>query len=64
MSHPWITQHGLLPLVSLHQLAAPPPCIEVTRSDCNTAIDRASIVSLMRARLKEKVVRAGECLYM
>lgn len=63
MEHPWVTDGGALKLVSLRALTAPPRVIEVTRQEAQNAIERTSLVSLIRARLKEKTLRPGEYLF-
>ncbi|KAI8467317.1 MAG: hypothetical protein J3K34DRAFT_523847 [Monoraphidium minutum] len=61
MAHPWVTDGGQL------QLSQPTGGsygeIEVTAQEQQGAIDRASLVSMIRARLKEKCFRAGEYLF-
>ncbi|KXZ49935.1 hypothetical protein GPECTOR_19g386 [Gonium pectorale] len=72
--HEWVTAGGSLPPVPcLHSLAvacnaggggeAPPPIIHVTHAEQVNAIDRSSLVSLIRARLKEKTCQPGEYLF-
>ncbi len=63
MEHPWVTDRGAAPLPSLRSLAAPPKVIEVSRNEAQAAIDRGSMVSMVRARLKEKTFAPGEVLY-
>ncbi|KAJ9518570.1 hypothetical protein QJQ45_018618 [Haematococcus lacustris] len=63
MQHPWITDQGRLPLPSLRSLLSPPKVIEVSRNEAQSAIDRSSLVNMLRARLKEKTFAAGEYLF-
>jgi len=63
MEHPWTTNYGCAPLVCLKALNAPPPSIEVTKKEAMDAIDRTSLVSMIRARLKEKMFVPGEYLF-
>jgi hypothetical protein len=75
MAHPWVTDSGQL---QLSQLGEPEGgeggegagrgapgygAIEVTAQEAQGAIDRASLVSMIRARLKEKVFRPAEYLF-
>lgn len=64
MSHPWVTDSGQLQLSQLSGGAAGGfGAIEVTAQEQQGAIDRASLVSMIRARLKEKTFRGGEYLF-
>ncbi len=63
MEHAWVTDRGAAPLPSLRSLAAPPKMIEVSRNEAQAAIDRGSVVSMIRARLKEKTFTPGEVLF-
>lgn len=65
MTHPWVTENGQL---QLSGLGAPGGgggygAIEVTAQEAQGAIDRASLVSMIRARLKEKTFRGSEYLF-
>eukprot|EP00879_Flechtneria_rotunda_P011490 GHRR01012003.1.p1 GENE.GHRR01012003.1~~GHRR01012003.1.p1 ORF type:complete len:620 (+),score=143.61 GHRR01012003.1:839-2698(+) len=61
MLHPWVTAGGRLSMPS----CADQGCglIEVTAQEQLGAIDRASVVSMIRARLKEKLFRSREYLF-
>lgn len=61
MCHPWVTDEGRAPLRSCADLGL--GSIEVTTQEQLGAIDRASVVSMIRARLKEKVFRSNEYLF-
>ncbi|GLC68350.1 hypothetical protein PLESTF_000681800 [Pleodorina starrii] len=68
--HEWVTAGGLLPPLqflnaqgSTAEGPAPPPVIHVTHAEQVNAIDRSSLVSLVRARLKEKTCQPGEYLF-
>lgn len=61
MYHPWVTDEGRAPLRSCADQGL--GSIEVTTQEQLGAIDRASVVSMIRARLKEKVFRSNEYLF-
>ncbi|GLI58969.1 hypothetical protein VaNZ11_000756 [Volvox africanus] len=69
--HEWVTAGDLLPPLQFLQSQgsagsggeAPPPVIHVTHAEQVNAIDRSSLVSLVRARLKEKACQPGEYLF-
>lgn len=61
MCHPWVTDEGRAPLRSCADLGL--GSIEVTTQEQLGAIDRASVVSMIRARLKEKVFRSNEYVF-
>lgn len=61
MCDPWVTDEGRAPLRSCADLGL--GSIEVTTQEQAVAIDRASVVSMIRARLKEKVFRSNEYLF-
>jgi hypothetical protein len=61
MSHPWVTDEGRVPLHSCADMGL--GLIEVTAQEQLGAIDRASVVSMIRARLKEKSFRSKEYLF-
>lgn len=61
MCHPWVTDEGRSPLRSCADLGL--GSIEVTAQEQLGAIDRASVVSMIRARLKEKVFRSNDYLF-
>lgn len=63
MSHPWTTEHGRSPLPCVKSLLIPPAQIEVSQNEQQSAIDRSSLVSMIRARLKEKQFLPGEYLF-
>jgi len=63
MQHPWTTEHCRSPLPCLKSLLQPPKVIEITRNEAQAAIDRSSLVSMIRARLKEKLFMPGEYLF-
>lgn len=61
MDHAWVTDNGR---VSVSGVAVnEPSIIEVTAQEQQGAIDRASLVSMIRARLKEKTFRPMEYLF-
>ena len=62
MAHPWVTDGGRLQLPRLGA-AGERAAIEVTAQEARGAIDCASLVSMVRARLKEKAFRPGEYLF-
>jgi hypothetical protein len=60
LSHPWVTEEGQLQLTG----GAPPfPAIEVSEAERRDAVDCGGAVSMVRARLKEKMFLAGEYLF-
>lgn len=61
MQHPWVTDGGRILLDAACESG--PGVIEVTAQEAQGAIDRGSLVSMVRARLKEKTFRAGEYLF-
>lgn len=61
MNHPWVTDEGRVPLHSCTEMGL--GLIEVTAQEQLGAIDRASVVSMIRARLKEKLFRSKEYLF-
>ncbi|WIA30403.1 hypothetical protein OEZ86_000488 [Tetradesmus obliquus] len=61
MCHPWVTDEGRVPLHSCADMGL--GLIEVTAQEQLGAIDRASVVSMIRARLKEKAFRSKEYLF-
>lgn len=61
MGHPWVTDEGRAPLRCCAEMGL--GSIEVTAQEQLGAIDRASVVSMIRARLKEKVFRSGEYVF-
>jgi hypothetical protein len=61
MCHPWVADEGRAPLRSCADLGL--GSIEVTTQEQLGAIDRASVVSMIRARLKEKVFRSNDYLF-
>lgn len=61
MVHPWVTDEGRVPLHSCSDMGL--GLIEVTAQEQLGAIDRASVVSMIRARLKEKLFRNKEYLF-
>ncbi|KAG2494526.1 hypothetical protein HYH03_007293 [Edaphochlamys debaryana] len=66
--HEWVTAGGALPPLPLlaaasSQGAARPAVIMVSHAEQANAIDRSSLVSLIRARLKEKTCAPGEYLF-
>lgn len=63
MSHPWTTEQSRSPLPCLKTMLAPPKVIEISRNEAQAAIDRSSLVSMIRARLKEKMFLPGEYLF-
>jgi hypothetical protein len=63
MSHDWTTERGEAPLPCLRSLLTPPKLVEVSRTEAQTAIARTNLVSLIRARLKEKMFTPGELLF-
>jgi hypothetical protein len=58
-----MTDYGTCPMLILGRMAAPPHVIEVSRLEALDAIDRSSLVNVIRARLKEKVFAPGELLF-
>ncbi|KAI8474002.1 MAG: kinase-like domain-containing protein [Monoraphidium minutum] len=62
MEHPWVTDGGQLQLSQLDD-GGSYGAIEVTAQEQQGAIDRASLVSMIRARLKEKTFHSGEYLF-
>jgi len=68
MGHAWVTDGGQLQLSTLGGTGDGEGrpvygVIEVTAQEQQGAIDRASLVSMIRARLKEKTFRSGEFLF-
>jgi hypothetical protein len=67
MNHAWVTDSGQLQLSTLGdedgEGGPSYGVIEVTAQEQQGAIDRASLVSMIRARLKEKTFRGGEYLF-
>jgi hypothetical protein len=61
MHHPWVTDDGRVPLYSAADMGL--GNIEVTAQEQQGAIDRGSVVSMIRARLKEKAFRHREYLF-
>lgn len=61
MSHPWVTDEGRVLLTSCTEMGL--GLIEVTAQEQLGAIDRGSVVSMIRARLKEKMFRSKEYLF-
>ncbi|KAF8069424.1 GRIK2 [Scenedesmus sp. PABB004] len=61
MAHPWVTDEGRVPLQACADMGL--GLIEVTAQEQLGAIDRASVVSMIRARLKEKAFRNREHLF-
>jgi hypothetical protein len=61
MCHPWVTDEGRVPMHACADSGL--GLIEVTAQEQQGAIDRGSVVSMIRARLKEKVFRSGEFLF-
>ncbi|KAF6252984.1 kinase-like domain-containing protein [Scenedesmus sp. NREL 46B-D3] len=61
MAHPWVTDEGRVPLHSCADMGL--GLIEVTAQEQLGAIDRASVVSMIRARLKEKSFLSKEYLF-
>lgn len=61
MAHPWVTDEGRVPLHSCADMGL--GLIEVTAQEQLGAIDRASVVSMIRARLKEKLFRNKDYLF-
>ncbi len=61
MTHPWVTDNGRISMEPT--CSSSPVAIQVTPQEAKGAIDRASLVSMIRARLKEKVFRPGEYLF-
>jgi hypothetical protein len=63
MAHPWVTDGGQLAMSQAGPVGGGAfGAIEVTEAERQRAIDRASMVSMIRARLKEKAFRPGEYL--
>jgi hypothetical protein len=64
MAHPWVTDGGQLHLSRPEGVEGGAyGAIEVTDQERRGAIDRASLVSMIRARLKEKTFRSNEYLF-
>lgn len=63
MSHPWTTGHGQFPLRALKSQLSPPEVIQASRLQAIEAIDRSPLVSMIRAKLKERTYQPGEYLY-
>lgn len=63
MSHPWTTGSGLFPLRALKSQLSPPEVIQASRLQAIDAIDRSPLVSMIRAKLKERTYQPGEYLY-
>lgn len=63
MRHRWMTENGKVRIAGLGSMKDPPSVIKVTTTDEDSAIDRSSVVSFIRAKFKEKVYREGEILY-
>jgi hypothetical protein len=61
MVHPWVTDEGRITMQGCADMGL--GSIEVTAQEQLGAIDRASVVSMIRARLKEKSFRSSEYLF-
>jgi len=61
MVHPWVTDEGRITMQGCAAMGL--GSIEVTAQEQLGAIDRASVVSMIRARLKEKSFRSLEYLF-
>ena len=63
MEHPWTTQRDACPLVNCSHRSILPRVIEVSRQDCRAALDNVSLVSMLRAQLKETSIASGDYIY-
>jgi len=63
MQHPWLSMKGAPKLCSLGALNNPPSQIEVSKSDENSAIDRSSVVSFIRTKIKKRRYKKGDELF-
>lgn len=63
LAHPWVTDGGYLWLPSLQTLSVPPGQVEVTHQEQSGAVDHSSVVSMIRAQLKECTFEPGQYLF-
>lgn len=63
MHHSWMTENGKVLMAGLRSMEHPPSVIKVTTVDEDSAIDRSSVVSFIRAKLKKRRYRKGSLLY-
>eukprot|EP00803_Ostreobium_quekettii_P008330 evm.model.scf_653EXC.1 EVM.evm.TU.scf_653EXC.1 scf_653EXC:14387-17069(-) len=63
MHHPFLAIEGVPQLVSLRERTNPPSVIEVSVVEEDDAIDRASAVSFIRAKLKKKRYKPNDTLF-